>query len=46
MVGFALWLDDGPSIGKAALIATNVTAFTVTASAIAATLALRTPRPA
>lgn len=41
LVGFALWLGYGVSIGNAALIATNVTAFTVTASAIAVTLTFR-----
>jgi MtN3 and saliva related transmembrane protein len=45
LVGFALWLSYGLSIGDGALIATNVTALAVTASAIAVTLAFRRPRP-
>jgi MtN3 and saliva related transmembrane protein len=45
LVGFALWLAYGLSIGDAALIATNVTALAVTATAIAVTLAFRRPRP-
>lgn len=44
LVGFALWLAYGLSIGDGALIATNVTALTVTASAVAVTLAFRRPR--
>jgi uncharacterized protein with PQ loop repeat len=44
LVGFVLWLAYGLSIGDGALIATNVTALTVTASAIAVTLAFRRPR--
>jgi MtN3 and saliva related transmembrane protein len=46
LVGFALWLAYGLSIGDGALIATNVTALTVTATAIAVTLAFRRPRRA
>ena len=45
LVGFALWLAYGLSIGDGALIATNVTALTVTTTAIAVTLAFRRPRP-
>jgi MtN3 and saliva related transmembrane protein len=45
LVGFALWLAYGLSIGDAALIATNVTALAVTGTAIAVTLAFRRPRP-
>lgn len=41
LVGFALWLAYGLSIGDGALIATNVTALTVTATAIAVALAFR-----
>jgi len=44
LVGFVLWLAYGLSIGDGALIATNVTALTVTATAIAVTLAFRRPR--
>jgi uncharacterized protein with PQ loop repeat len=43
LVGFGLWLAYGLSIGDGALIATNVTALTVTATAIAVTLAYRRP---
>jgi uncharacterized protein with PQ loop repeat len=46
LVGFGLWLAYGLSIGDGALIATNVTALTVTAAAIAVTLAFRRDRPA
>ncbi len=42
-VGFCLWLAYGLSIGDGALIATNVTALTVTGTAIAVTLAYRRP---
>lgn len=41
LVGFALWLAYGLSIGDGALIATNVTAFTVTSTAIAIALGYR-----
>jgi len=44
LVGFVLWLAYGLSIGDGALIATNATALTVTATAIAVTLAFRRPR--
>lgn len=44
LVGFGLWLAYGLSIGDDALIATNVTALTVTASAVVVTLAFRRPR--
>lgn len=46
LVGFAVWLAYGLSIGDAALIATNVTAFTVAVSTIGVALAFRRGRPA
>ncbi len=45
LVGFALWLAYGLSIGDGAVIATNLTALTVTTAAVAVTLAFRRPRP-
>jgi uncharacterized protein with PQ loop repeat len=44
LVGFALWLAYGISIGDGALIVTNVTALAVTTTAVGVTLAFRRPR--
>ena len=43
LVGFGLWLAYGVAIGDTALIATNVTALTVTGAAIGVALAHRAP---
>ncbi len=45
LVGFGLWLAYGIALGDAALIATNLTAITVSLAAVGVTLAYRRDAP-